>query len=163
MKRRELLDSILANESKSWWIYAAQNCVKNGNFFVIESKENGVYIFRAWLTFPKILKGKFDSGDSALLHWILRDDSEEHLHDHPWDFRTQILSGGYLEHSENNKVCQHFSVGDAIFKYAEHAHRVSDVEENTWTLLSTGERCREWGFHVGNDWQDFRTYLRGKK
>lgn len=39
---------------------------------------------------------KFRSGRSVLLHHILRDDQDD-LHDHPWDFVSIILKGGYFD------------------------------------------------------------------
>src|SRR6266853_6456811 len=35
------------------------------------------------------------------LHHILRSDNDRHYHDHPFDFVSLILSGGYIEHRPN--------------------------------------------------------------
>jgi hypothetical protein len=42
----------------------------------------------------------------ARVHHILRSDWDRALHDHPWDFTSVILTGGYYEHRPINlKLC----------------------------------------------------------
>lgn len=55
----------------------------------IRSKENVLH-FRRWqiLALP---------WGTLYLHHIARADQDEHLHNHPWNFTSLILKGGYVE------------------------------------------------------------------
>src|SRR6202035_3956595 len=102
---------------------------------------------------------KYDSGNSVLLHYFCRGDDDASLHDHPWDFSTTILAGGYVEHRPptawNNAAGvgpewdqRHLTwhAGDTIRHLAEDLHCVGKVNQGTWTLVRTGPKRREWGF-----------------
>ena len=56
-------------------------------------------------------------GSSYKLHLILNDDLDE-PHDHPWDFSSLILFGGYYE---DNTL---YSVGDINIKYHYQKHKI---------------------------------------
>lgn len=79
---------------------------------------------------------------SVLLHKICTPDKDRDLHDHPWSFWSLVLWGGYEE------------------VLGERAHRIYMLDRSpTWTLVLTGRRRREWGFHTAAGWVDWRTYL----
>lgn len=92
------------------------------------------------------------------LHTFHRSDHDE-LHDHPWDFLTFILSGGYMERVMTTKphasrILKH-KPGALLYRRAEHAHQVilySDAAEGPGeyreakTLVLMFKRRREWGF-----------------
>lgn len=96
------------------------------------------------------------------LHHILRSDDDRHLHDHPFDFTSFLLSGGYTEitavedqldtayfgSSTVPKFWPRFSI---IRKVAEDAHRLI-LERPVWTFVIGGEKRRQWGFHTENGW-----------
>ena len=89
-----------------WWHHAAVDAIDDGHFQVIRTRDRqSLYLLRCWLTTPKELPAaeqsdghRWDSADSVLLHFFARGDDDESLHDHPWDFTTRILAGGYVEH-----------------------------------------------------------------
>jgi hypothetical protein len=65
------------------------------------------------------------------------------MHDHPFDFVSVLLSGGYTEHTPAGvKRWPRFSV---VRKGAEDAHRL-EVDRPVWTLVFGGKVRREWGF-----------------
>jgi hypothetical protein len=92
-------------------------------------------------------------GRIYLHHFV--DADEPIFHDHPWDFQSVILSGGYREATP---ACgrrgwgvtrfEKFVAGSSRFVHADQAHYVSDVMRDTWTLVVTGPVIRPaWGFY----------------
>ena len=93
---------------------------------------------------------------SIRIHHILRADLDRHFHDHPWDARTIILYGAYMEErlfSFNGPlylVKTHTrNPGDtATLKYGEH-HRIEHVSiGGVWTLFITWKYQGPWGYLV---------------
>lgn len=97
------------------------------------------------------------------LHRILRaDDAREHLHDHPFDFTSCILLGGYRERCEDGRVVEH-PAGSIIRRKATDAHAIVSVKPWTTTLVVSGPRIRSWGFQTPHGWirhTDYAAYLR---
>ncbi len=99
---------------------------------------------------------------NVFLHKFLKSDDEE-LHDHPWNFTTVILTGGYWEHTENGKTW--YGPGTVLHKKATDLHRL-ELKPNsidTWTLFIPGKRCREWGFKTDKGWIEEKKYLEERK
>jgi len=101
------------------------------------------------------------------LHNILRSDDDRALHDHPWDFWSLILWGGYREflpgllHSGNGTYApignqRWCGPGSLVKRSAADAHRIALVHGPAWTLVWTGPRVRRWGFYVDGAWVDQR-------
>lgn len=83
------------------------------------------------------------------LHHFLGSDPGRDLHDHPWDFTTVLLTGGYVEHTEHGRTIR--NVGDVVHHRAEDLHRV-ELLEPTWTLFLHGPARRRWGFLTPTGW-----------
>lgn len=85
---------------------------------------------------------------SARVHHILREDRAQHLHDHPWDARTIILRGWYIECRENGpaRVLRRGDTATIRFGEFHHIERVS--EGGVWTLFIVGRYGGKWGFNV---------------
>jgi hypothetical protein len=161
----------------NWWERAAAQAHDKGHFRVISGRESTViYLLRFWLTPPVAGPDQgFESGNSVLLHYFAQGDDDPALHDHPWDFTTTIQAGGYWEHLPPHdwqgtagpawdKRIECRSAGMTVHRVAEQLHLVGEVLPGTVTLVRTGERRREWGFHApGQMWCDWRTYLSNKK
>lgn len=159
-----------------WYHDAAVAAINRGHFHAIPTRDGkNLYMLRCWLNTPGILSdpnkidgNALDSSDSTLLHYFSQGDDDESLHDHPWDFRTEILAGGYEEHLPpdgwtptriiEGKVVSspgpawdvnivHRSFGDLIEHKAEDLHCVGKVQPGTWTLVTTRNKRRRWGFH----------------
>lgn len=144
-----------------WQARAASRAMNCGDARLIEGRaSNQIYLARFWLHSAKRLPdGQFDSGNSVLLHWIARDDDDGALHDHPWSFRSNIVSGGYVEELPGGRRIER-KCGDVFNRKATDLHRVVDVQPDTWTLVLTGPKERSWGFLPdGGTWTDWRTYL----
>lgn len=78
-----------------------------------------------------------------LHHWLGPDDDRAH-HDHPWDFVTFVLKGGYTDFSPGRT--EHLSAGSFAYRPAEHRHTVVPDPGGAWTVIATGKRRRTWGF-----------------
>lgn len=89
------------------------------------------------------------------LHHILRGDADGEFHDHPMDFVSLILSGGYVEH-ELSTCGEQISPrlpGQLVFRRAEDLHWLELAPGRTaWTLLLTGPFRRQWGFSTEDGW-----------
>ncbi len=158
-----------------WFKREALEALHRGWYQTINARtERDLYLLRFWLTKPEGGDdGKFESGDSLLLHYFARADDDAALHDHPWEFRTLILSGGYVEHlpptswsdlcidgPEWDQRCELRMTGDMIVRKSLDLHCVGRIAPNTWTMVRTGPRERDWGFHPpGKPWVNWREYL----
>jgi len=186
----QLVQEWLANPTYDWHKDAALHAIGRGAFQVITTRDGkSLYLLRCWLTIPRPQSpdggdgSRWESGNSVLLHYFARGDDDQSLHDHPWNFTTRILAGGYIEHlppeswrvahpshrdgyrlgipgPDWEAVLRPRGAGDTIIHQAEDLHCVGSTAPGTWTLVSTGARRREWGFHPpGKPWIGYREYL----
>lgn len=107
----------------------------------------------------------------VFLHHIIRPDAGRELHDHPFDFKTRILSGGYYEQFKRTPEVtdgQWCIAGDTFEHPAEYTHRLAKVLDGTYTLVSAGAARRVWGFLASRrnstwtcamTWLPWREYL----
>jgi len=123
------------------------------------------------------------------IHHILRSDNDRHLHDHPSDFWTLILRGGYWEHVpapiydseefirlvvkgyqmtiDKNlegkpfvSMRKWFGPGMWNVHKAKDFHRLEVPEGmTTWTLFTFGRYKQHWGFQVDDKKIYWREYL----
>jgi len=98
------------------------------------------------------------------LHKILVSDIDD-LHDHPWNYATLILKGGYWQHTPEGK---HWC-GPGHFRYckASDLHRlelskIDNKEIPCWSLFFMGVKKQEWGFIKNGKWIHNETYLKEK-
>lgn len=95
---------------------------------------------------------------SIRLHHILREDLADHLHDHPWDARTIILSGWYREWTEEGVYLRR--PGDTRRILFGEYHHISEVSPGgVWTLFITWKYRGTWGFKVDGVKIPYREYL----
>lgn len=80
---------------------------------------------------------------AAMLHWILTPDPHPDPHDHPVDFLSITIRGGYTEWTPAGYVSSRIR-----FRRATDVHRIVAVEPGTVTLVLAGPVVREWGFWV---------------
>lgn len=177
---RDLLNRLEAihfkNEVTSpWWLHAAYDASERMHFRAIPSRAgDSLYLMRFWLSHPEInAEDEFESGDSVLLHYFAQGDDDGAMHDHPWQFTTHILSGGYTEELPaddwDKKVMQGPELGtnrifrqqgDRVCHAAMDLHMACDPLPDTWTMVVTGNRGCNWGFHPpGETWVDYRRFL----
>lgn len=105
----------------------------------------GDYMMRYWLV-------PFSWGlpFSIRIHHIKRPDADPFLHDHPWNWRTIILRGQYLEEDVFGGLWRR-DEGMTRGHTAETMHRIHSVsKDGVWTLFIMGRRRNRWGFMAGN-------------
>jgi len=122
------------------------------------------YMERYWLLPP----GKVP-GLAARVHHILRSDTEREFHDHPWNYTTWILRGGYIETTpvfDNSRfyrqdVSTVYTAGAVLRRKARHWHRLTLLPDSntTWTLFITGRLRQRWGFLMQ---PEFKMYWRDR-
>lgn len=85
-------------------------------------------------------------GTQHWMHRFLRNDSERHLHSHPWTATSRILCGYYVEELPNDVRVAMWP--DSINEIApEKLHRIVEVEPNTWSyMIVKPERLLTWAF-----------------
>lgn len=97
------------------------------------------------------------------LHRVLRSDSDEALHDHPWVNMSLVLEEGYIEHRIRDggiHMRSEVAPGSGRFRLPSTAHRLELHEgKPALTLFFTGPVVRSWGFHCPKagwrHWKDF--------
>ncbi len=96
---------------------------------------------------------------NVYLHQFCGSDEDRALHDHPFDNRSWILRGSYLEHIQDGR-CILRSEGEIVDRRAIEAHRIEVLpdEDSPITLFLTGPRIREWGFYCPLGWRHWREF-----
>lgn len=111
---------------------------------------------------------------SIRVHHIMREDGDHDPHDHPWNARTVILKGHYLEKRDNPEFESMLPThpgnlpeilvlrrpgATATLGFGEY-HRIVDVgEAGAWTLFISGPWKGVWGFRVNGTKVPWREYL----
>jgi hypothetical protein len=86
------------------------------------------------------------------VHKFIGPDKDERLHDHPWQFVSLILKGGYVETTAGvpPRKWEHvyYGAGRVLFRAERWRHKIW-VEPGTtcWTIVVTGRRRHAWGFY----------------
>lgn len=123
-------------------------------------------------------------GGTIRLHNIRQADQDHDLHDHPWDFVSIILRGGYIEEVPKNRLDRAgqggteyitYEPGDVNMVSAEDSHRIDLVfdrkldpldpgEDGVWTLVFSGNYKRGWGFwsRYSGQFIPWREYVNSK-
>lgn len=88
------------------------------------------------------------------IHNLLISD-DDCLHDHPWDFMTFILKGGYVEHTpQGSKLYSRFSL---LYRHLHYIHRL-EIHQPVWTLVITFRKKKSWGFYTKRGWVEWFKY-----
>lgn len=137
----------------------------------IYGPDESLYMGRWWLFNPYRTHGGgtgrkwADWLPSVRLHHIVRPDADRHLHDHPWNARTIILKGWYIEErpvagNENLRTVYRRGEGYTGRLLFGQYHRISKVsEKGVWTLFITWRKKGTWGFLVDGKKVPWREYL----
>ena len=121
---------------------------------ILDRQNNKPYLERYYI----FLKNRSKFPFNIFIHKFLNSDPD-HLHDHPWNYRTIILYGGYWEYTENSKMWK--GPLSYIYSPATRFHRI-ELDKNTpycWTLFIPGIRIREWGFKIKDKWVPHEKYI----
>ena len=131
--------------------------------------DGSVYMQRWWLFNP--YPPQSDGGTrrwadwlpSVRVHHIRRRDLDRHLHDHPWNARTIILAGGYLEQRQDGSLRPMTPGKTAALRFGEY-HRIDYVRpEGAVTLFITWRYRGTWGFLVDGRKVPWREYLAARR
>lgn len=121
------------------------------------------YMNRWWLfnPTPAMNNGKgrrFEWLPSIRVHHILRADNDRHPHNHPWDARTIILAGFYVEKRDEGVYAR--LPGDTAVIEADTFHRILSVSDGgVWTLFISWKWQHVWGFRTADGFVPWRKYL----
>lgn len=125
--------AVAANRSPDWALMQ--------RFEVPDYDTDGIYLTR-WRIVQTPWFGVY-------LHRFDGPDSRPTLHDHPWNFRSIVLRGGYTEFVPGvdgiyarTRLVRRFN-----HKRAEDLHWIAQLHRKpTWTLMLVGRRRRVWGY-----------------
>ncbi len=105
---------------------------------------------------------------SIRVHHILRSDADRDPHDHPFDWASLVMYGGYSEQRYTTRKDGSAVPSGPSLRYgpgsfrrmrATDLHRlVVRGNESAWTLFIMGRKKRSWGFQTPNGWVNWRDY-----
>lgn len=154
---------------------------------IMSPDKNDVYMWRGWIFNPypeteeqltRLKRSLLDRLPSVRIHHIRRQDLDRDLHNHPWNARTIILRGWYMEErfhdpDARDALLTRTEMGDArkrdvfvrpqgytgTLKCGEF-HRITMVPEGgVWTLFITWRYQGTWGFDVDGLFVPHREYI----
>lgn len=133
-------------------------------------KDGQTYMERFWLLNPYESVDGQQAGSkykwfpwNIRVHWIRLPDQDRHLHDHPWNARTFILKGSYVEKrllmtGHIRFICRR--AGDTARLGFGEFHSITEVPKGgVWTLFVSGPYQGTWGFLVDGVKVRWRAYL----
>lgn len=125
--------------------------------------QNGVVHFRRW----RILATPWFN---IYIHNILKSDEDAHPHDHPWNFLSFVLKGGYSEEWMHSYEDRDYRRGNQMLKSirrpgtfvyhdAKDFHKLTLLKGSAWTLVFTfGKHRKSWGYQTEEGWVDHKLY-----
>lgn len=133
----------------------------------IKSADGKTTYMRRWWLFNRYDRPngpRFSFLPSIRVHHICRRDSDRHLHDHPWNARTFILRGWYMEQVAGSIGTYKRSAGYTGRLLFGQYHRITRVSPGgTWTIFITWRYRGVWGFLVNGRKVPWREYLNGSQ
>jgi hypothetical protein len=123
--------------------------------FIIGEAEHP-YMSRWWIFRRKYLA-------SIYLHRFHQSDDKRALHDHPWFNLSILLVGQYWEHTSKGRFLR--KPGFIYFRHPWRAHRVELMRDDNGkeisviTMILTGPKMRNWGFHCPKGWRPWWEYV----
>lgn len=157
-----------------WFEVVAQICEWFGRrWTILDREERYPYLIRYYLFSTRFLDRICPrlSYRVVLHHTIQSDDPREGLHDHPWSWKSKLVSGGYWEHTPSGRIwrdsTQPWRSGAATDLHRleldpDHAESLG-LSRDTWSLFVMGPREREWGFMDHNGvWVHWHEYIRNR-
>ena len=148
-----------------WWILVARVYKFIGLYRLINDREEDEpYLHRYYLFSTRWLARWFPKLSYRLvLHKCVKSDADG-LHDHPWDWGSKILEGGYWETLPEGKVLRKPS-GWRWCKSTDF-HRLELIPGTTesWSLFIMGPKLKDWGFQSRDgSWVQWEEYLANRE
>ena len=100
---------------------------------------------------------------NIFVHGIYHKDQEADMHNHPWNFFSLVLRGGFTEQRKDGSFLERTFL-EGKFNKAEAFHRIFSLHNNKpcYTLVVTGaERKDPWGYDT-DPFTDYLTYRQSK-
>ena len=101
---------------------------------------------------------------NVFVHGIYHKDEEVNMHNHPWDFFSVVLRGGFTEQLHGGAFVRRTPL-KCKYSKAEAFHRIFALDEGKpcYTLVITGpERPEPWGYDT-EPFTDHVTYRKNKQ
>jgi hypothetical protein len=119
----------------------------------IRSKEGKLH-FRRW----EILKTRWFS---IYIHGIYEADQDKHLHNHPWDYKSIVLKGSYIEETlTGNNVMRPLKM---VTRDGKDYHKIKELKsKSVYTLFIVSPVKRIWGYLVDGSWMNHEEYREKK-
>lgn len=102
------------------------------------------------------------------VHKIWTDDGERDFHNHPRQFWSLILRGGYIEEVTTGPEApreRDWHAGSVHKMELEHYHSITMlIRKPSWSLLLVGRFRQEWGFMTEDGFinaDDYKAYIEG--
>ncbi len=129
-----------------------------------------LYFTRFYLTPSSIFGWRLPR--RVFLHCIYRKDTDRYPHDHPFDFWTWVVRGGYLEavylkgREIGRRAVGAFADGGhrLLWRHHTHTHKILALagDRPVWTLVVATPLDVPWGFWTENNvWIPAEEYLAG--
>lgn len=149
--------------------------------YVVQTLDSRPYLERI------VLHREGEHGAGTYLHLIWESDLDRDPHDHPFDFQSRIIYGGYAEErfirwckpcdrytKVDTTICMtcggvlscksegvgNFRAGFQNVVRAHQLHRLSLISKPTVTLVTRGPKVREWGFQTQEGWMPSREWIK---
>lgn len=128
------------------------------------------YMERYWLIKPNP-KRWFFKDFSIRIHRILRSDTDDCFHDHPWASMSIILRGGYwelmpLKQSQHPRIDFYFSkhvwrkTGAIVIRKARFRHKIMIPSGfDCWSMFVMFRKTEKWGFYTRKGFVPHKEYL----
>ncbi len=89
------------------------------------------------------------------IHKICKSDEDAHTHDHPWNFLSLILRGGYYEEWAeeprwNITKAAYRSRGTVVRHKRSDSHKLR-LSRPVWTMVLAYGRRQDWGYRVWSE------------
>lgn len=98
----------------------------------------------------------------VFLHHIDSTDNDQDPHDHPWNFVSLVVRGGYTEQvlalDANASYVRRWLTWSFHVMDRRHAHRITELVPGTVTLILHGKRRGSWGFYTPSGFRDWSEY-----
>lgn len=163
-----IIARIVSHKKIKWWLI--ERSMKTPYTPIMSADGMQVYMGRWWLFNPYPAPGDYkrkgwrDWMPSIRIHHIMQPDQDRHLHDHPWNARTIILDGWYLENRKNDIWPYLRENGDTAKLLFGEYHKITAVSPSgVYTMFITWKYRGTWGFDVDGVKVPWREYIAGKK
>lgn len=115
---------------------------------------------------------------AVYIHYIAKSDEDKHPHNHPWNFTSIILKGGYKETVWHKNMLKKLPENEEALwtkkyirtiwnniindRYAGDYHKIELIKP-TWTLVFTGRRLNDdWGYLTETGFKNHIEYRKEK-